>query len=639
MCALALPRRPPPPPLGGVACAPRVVPALGAGRAVPRGPCPSACPAPVPCSVWRAWGGGGPVPAPPYLAWGCGGGGTASPGGVPSTVVRGVWGQALPLPRLPAHRGGCWGPRSTCCGRGRAGVGALLCPLGLHALSGLRAAGRVRGVRVPGGGRGGACRAGGRSASFRPSAFLGQATKRVSLVSCCPWGAWPPIPLQFVLIRLLWARSVRRPGRLARARLFSAAPVGAGGWGGGAGRAPAPLSGGGGVGIPPASGGGSRGPCGLRAGGGVGGGGSHRGLPAPLLGGGLRYSILAPLVSSAHSLPACACGRGRSAAPGWGGLRGGPWTAPPGAPADLNPPSALPEWAVVTGGLGGARPPYCSVARVAPARWRGLAPRPRPPREQVQPHPPPPASRSLLGGGASPRLRGGGGPLLWLPSWGRCGGGGGGGAPPPPRPVGRRPAFRCPRRAPPGYTRAVGVAGRPRASGAVRSAADGSVRRGEGGGNPPALVRAPVFPGPASDKAAPFAPSWAPPVRCRSAAGRACGRLPRPWCPRTPGAAPSSGAVWGRRFFGPPLSALRPEWEGGGGSGGGPLVPWRRLLTAGKGGAWRSRPRGPAIGWGVAPFPRPPLPRAGPSCRPSLGPLIPPAVVARRWPAWGGCEG
>ena len=34
-----------------------MVPALGAGRAVPRGPCPSACPAPIPCSVWRPWGG------------------------------------------------------------------------------------------------------------------------------------------------------------------------------------------------------------------------------------------------------------------------------------------------------------------------------------------------------------------------------------------------------------------------------------------------------------------------------------------------------------------------------------------------------------------------------------------------------
>ena len=129
---------PPPPPLGGVPCAPRAVPALGAGRAVPRGPCPSACPAPVLCSVWRSWGGA-----------------VQSRGGVPSTIARGVWGQALPLPRLPAHWAGCWGPLSTRSGRGRAGVGALLCPLGLQALSGLCAAGRVRGVRVPGGGLGG----------------------------------------------------------------------------------------------------------------------------------------------------------------------------------------------------------------------------------------------------------------------------------------------------------------------------------------------------------------------------------------------------------------------------------------------------------------------------------------------------
>ena len=57
VCALALPLRPLPPPLGGVAWAPRAVPALGSGRAVPLGPCPSACPAPVPCSVWRALGG------------------------------------------------------------------------------------------------------------------------------------------------------------------------------------------------------------------------------------------------------------------------------------------------------------------------------------------------------------------------------------------------------------------------------------------------------------------------------------------------------------------------------------------------------------------------------------------------------
>ena len=57
VCARAPAASAPPPLLGGVVCAPRAVPALGAGRAVPRGPCPSACPAPVPCSVWRAWGG------------------------------------------------------------------------------------------------------------------------------------------------------------------------------------------------------------------------------------------------------------------------------------------------------------------------------------------------------------------------------------------------------------------------------------------------------------------------------------------------------------------------------------------------------------------------------------------------------
>ena len=219
-----------------------------------------------------------------------------------------------------------------------------------------------------------------------------------------------------------------------------------------------------------------------------------------------------------------------------------------------------------SGTLGWARRAAATPAGAAGgARARGV---------QVQPHPPPPrVAVPSGGGGAPPRLRGGGGSLLWFPSWGGGAGGGGGGASPPPRPVGRRPAIRCLRRAPPGYTRAVGVAGRPRASGAAWLAANGSVRRG-GGGNPPALVRAPVFPGPASDRAAPFAPSWAPPVRRRPAAGRACGRLPRPWCPRTPGAAASSGGVRGRRFFGLPPSALGPEWEGGGGWGGpsGPLA-------------------------------------------------------------------
>ena len=100
-------------------------------------------------------GRGDPAPAPqraPLRAGvaRCGGGGRASPGEVPSTIVRGVWGQALSLPQLLAHWAGCWGPPPTCCGRGCVGVGAQHCPLGLHALWGLRAAG-LAGGRPQGG--------------------------------------------------------------------------------------------------------------------------------------------------------------------------------------------------------------------------------------------------------------------------------------------------------------------------------------------------------------------------------------------------------------------------------------------------------------------------------------------------------
>ena len=102
--------------------------------------------------------------------------------------------------------------------------------------------------------------------------------------------------------------------------------------------------------------------------------------------------------------------------------------------------------------------------------------------------------------------------------------------------------------------------------------------------------------------------------------------------------APELGGVRGGGGGVAPPPALRPEWEGGG-EWGGPSGPLETPPDGGGGGAaWQSRPRGPAIGWGVAPFPRPPLPRVRPPCRPSLGPLIPPAVVARRWPAGGGRE-
>ena len=118
------------PPLGGVARASRVVPALGAGRAVPCDPCPSACPAPVPCSVWRAWGGGGPVPVPPYLAWGCGGGGRASPGGCLRPLRGAFWVLRSSSPDCPSTRWAVkvcvagvrlWGPRSVLA-RGERGV-------------------------------------------------------------------------------------------------------------------------------------------------------------------------------------------------------------------------------------------------------------------------------------------------------------------------------------------------------------------------------------------------------------------------------------------------------------------------------------------------------------------------------------
>ena len=195
--------------------------------------------------------------------------------------------------------------------------------------------------------------------------------------------------------------------------------------------------------------------------------------------------------------------------------------------------------------------------------------------------PPPPASRSLLGGGGVPSAPGGRRAAPVAPKLGggvRGGGGGVGGPPPrPPAPSGVGLPSVVSGVLPRGVLARWGLPG-----GRGRRARSGRPPTGQcggggggGGGNPPALARAPVFPGPASVKAAPFAPSWAPPVRRRPAAGRACGRLPRPWCPRTPGAAASSKGVWGRRFFSLPPSALGPEWEGVGewGEPSGPPAP------------------------------------------------------------------
>ena len=151
---------------------------------------------------------------------------------------------------------------------------------------------------------------------------------------------------------------------------------------------------------------------------------------------------------------------------------------------------------MVTGGSCGARPPSCSVVRVAPARRCGfVGAGPAAVALTVSPF--------LLWVGAPPRPWGGGGPRLWLPSWGGCGGGGGGGAAP--------------------------------------------------------LALGPVWEG--------------------------------------------GGGGWGGSFG--PL-AMPPVGQKGGGGG--------RLGGPGPGGQPSAR--------GVAPFPRPPLPRAGSSRSPSLGPLI-----------------
>ena len=439
------------------------------------------------------------------------------------------------------------------------------------------------------------------------------------------------IPLRFVLARLLWARSVRRPGALARARLFPAVPVGAGGWGGGAGCAPAPLSGGGRGDHPLCLGGVRAGvPAACGPVGGLG-GRSRRGLPAPPLGGGPGFPTLAPFLSSAHSRLRSVGVAGPPHAPGadclagGGGMRGGPWTAPPGAPSDLPLPSQSGQWSW-RGHKG--RSPHTVLARRrvpppglvrAPLRGAGAgSPVSRDPRGSRRlgalgravcrssriPPPPPRVAVPSGGGGASPRLQGGGGSLLWPSSWGGSRGVGGWGgrsaAPRPPTPSGVDLPSVLSGAPPRGILVPWGLPG-----GRGRRARPGRPPMGQcgrgggggGGGDPPAVVRTPAFPRPASEGAAPFALSWAPPVRRQSAAGRAgaCGRFtggacrgrgaPPPWVqrPLRGGCRAAVSSACPR-----PLLGLRGRKRGG---GKGPLVPWLRPLTAAG-----ERPGGPGTG-------------------------------------------
>ena len=183
--------------------------------------------------------------------------------------------------------------------------------------------------------------------------------------------------------------------------------------------------------VPSASGGGGRGPCGWRAGGGAGGGGGgvaprppcsrSRRRPVVLLPGSLR--VAGALPSGARLWSGLKC------RPGVGGVRGGPWTAPLGAPSDLTPSLChlgagcgygRVMWGAASFLLRRARCPGTPV-------WvRGSRPSRRCPHCAAIPPE----------GGAPPRPWGGGGPRLWLPCCGGCGGGGGMGGPPPRPPPG-----------------------------------------------------------------------------------------------------------------------------------------------------------------------------------------------------------
>ena len=286
VCARA-PAASAPPPLGGVACAPRVVPALGAGRAVPRGPCPSACPAPVPCSVWRAWGGAVRSRFPPTWLWVVGVA-VGRPRGECLLLLRGASGvRRSPSPDCPptGRAVGVRDPRFVGAGVrvwGPFSVPSACTPCGDCAPRGGAVAFVCRGAGWGGGGGACAvppvCAAGGRP--VRRGVALPRSVILPSLgrqQSGCHWrravhgGHGPPYhsgscspafsgrDLCGVLAR--WRGLACSPGPLWEPAAGAGGQV-----------ALRLLSRAGGGTIPPASGGGGRGPRGLRAGGGVGGG-------------------------------------------------------------------------------------------------------------------------------------------------------------------------------------------------------------------------------------------------------------------------------------------------------------------------------------------------------------------------------
>ena len=450
------------------------------------------------------------------------------------------------------------------------------------------------------------------------------------------------------------------------------------------------------------------------------GGGSRRGSPPPSLGGAACGPLPSPPFVAGASPPGVRVLLGSGLPPagqpggGGGGGEGRPVSCPPGGVAGgpggrgVVLPRSVPlpslggqhcgrHWR--PSGHWGARPPYCSgsLSRAAPrrgpcvvlARWCGFARLSRPPREQavggagargvrVELRPPPGFAVPSGGGGTSPRPRGGwraGAPVARRPGGGVGGRGEGGPrrCSPAPCPGGWPVApFAVPlllRRTPPGYTRSAGVAGRPWAPGAARSAAGGSVWRGGWGGRmsprrgllcrlPQAGTKAGRFVCEFLGAAVPLRPT-APARSRRSAAGNAgvSGRSTRgawraaalaaavacpPWVPRPPRGA--AGPPSPRPASGRPRAGGGGERGGGGvkGRGASPQSPPGPLAPPpdGLGGAaWWFWSRGAIRRLGGRTLPPPPStlrvpdPRAGPRSGPLLSSLSP------RGAGWAGGGG
>ena len=322
-------------------------------------------------------------------------------------------------------------------------------------------------------------------------------------------------------------------------------------------------------------------------------GGSRRGLPAP---GGSRGSLPWPLSCRRRTPPRRARSVGVARPPRGGGDEGRPVDRSAGGPFRSEPPLCPPRVGNGHGGGHGGRGLHTILVRrcapppglVRAPLWRAgvgsfVSRDTRGSRRLGalgravcrSSRTPPPRRGPFWGRGGVPSAPGG---RRVAPVALKLGGGAGGGwggcsaAPRPPAPSGVGLPSVVSGVPPRGILVRWGLLGGRRRQAQPGRPPMGQCGRGGGGGggNPPALVRAPAFPRPASEGAAPFAPSWAPPVRRRPAAGRAeaCGRftgvLAAAAVPPHPGCSGLFGGGAGPLSLRSASVALGPEREGGG---------------------------------------------------------------------------